>query len=124
MSTKKSSPEASTKEQTLGEFLRNIRMSIPLTLREAEEASGVSNAYLSQLESGKISKPSPPFLNKLATAYQISYEALMEKAGYVSKGTAPRLTGRLATFADNKLTPEEEQALLSFLGFMRSQKKG
>jgi HTH-type transcriptional regulator, competence development regulator len=124
MNTKKTSPDSSTKEQTLGEFLRTIRMSIPLTLREAEEASGVSNAYLSQLESGKISRPSPPFLHKLATAYQISYEALMEKAGYVSKDAAPRLTGRLATLADKKLTPEEEQALLSFLGYMRSQKKG
>jgi transcriptional regulator with XRE-family HTH domain len=124
MSTKKGPPEAPTKEQSLGEFLRTIRMSIPLTLREAEDASGVSNAYLSQLESGKIAKPSPPFLHKLATAYGISYEALMEKAGYVGKSTSPRLTGRLATFAGQKLTAEEEQELLKFLGYMRSQKKG
>ena len=124
MRTRKTSTGALTKEQSLGEFLRMIRLSIPFTLREAEEASGVSNAYLSQLEGGKIAKPSPPFLHKLATAYQINYEALMEKAGYVGKNATPRLTGRLATFSKQKLTPEEEQELLKFLGYMRSQRKG
>ncbi len=123
MTTKKT-PEGASKEQPLGEFLRTIRMSIPMTLREAEEASGVSNAYLSQLEQGKIAKPSPPFLHKLAAAYQVSYETLMERAGYVEKGKTPRLTGRLATFASEKLTPDEEQELLKFLGYIRSQKKG
>ena len=123
MSKKNDSAGTPAKQPSLGEFLRTIRMSIPLTLREAEEASGVSNAYLSQLESGKIARPSPPFLHKLATAYGISYETLMEKAGYVAKAATPRLTGRLATFAGQKLTPEEEQELLKFLGYMRSQKK-
>jgi transcriptional regulator with XRE-family HTH domain len=110
------------KQQTLGEYLRLIRLSIPMTLREAEEASGVSNAYLSQLEQGKIARPSPPFLHKLAMAYKVSYEALMEKAGYVDKGPTARLTGRLATFVIDELTPDEEQQLLKFLAFLRSQR--
>jgi transcriptional regulator with XRE-family HTH domain len=112
------------KDQSLGEFLRTIRLSMPMTLREAEDASGVSNAYLSQLEHGKILKPSPHFLHKLAVAYGVSHEALMEKAGYVDKGPTARLTGRLAMFANKKLTAEEEQELLKFLGYIRSQKKG
>lgn len=124
MSTKNASSESTTKPQSLGEFLRTIRISIPMTLREVEEASGVSNAYLSQLEQGKIARPSPPFLHKLATAYKVSYETLMERAGYVEKGKTARLSGRLATFAENKLTPDEEQELLKFLGYIRSQKKG
>ena len=124
MTTKKASSEPATKHLSLGEFLRMIRMSIPMTLREAEEASGVSNAYLSQLEQGKIAKPSPPFLHKLAAAYGVSYETLMERAGYVEKGKTARLTGRLATFAEEKLTPDEEEELLKFLGYIRSQKKG
>lgn len=123
MSTKKPSPEAPPREQSLGDFLRTIRMSLPLTLREAEEASGVSNAYLSQIEQGKIARPSPPFLHKIAAAYGVSYETVMEKAGYVAKNSTPRLTGRLATFAQEDLTPDEEQELLKFLGYMRSQKK-
>ena len=121
--TPQKTSDAPAKSQSLGEFLRTIRMSIPMTLREAEDASGVSNAYLSQLEQGKIARPSPPFLHKLAAAYGASYEALMEKAGYVAKAASPRLTGRLATFAQEQLTAEEEQELLKFLGYMRSQKK-
>jgi|SRR5271165_305052 len=123
MSNKKDGAGEAAKDQSLGEFLRTIRLSIPMTLREAEDASGVSNAYLSQLEQGKILKPSPHFLHKLAGAYGVSYEALMEKAGYVDKGPTARLTGRLATFANKKLTAEEEQELLKFLGYIRSQKK-
>jgi transcriptional regulator with XRE-family HTH domain len=124
MTNKKGQPEESPKEQPLGEFLRTIRVSIPLSLREAEEASGVSNAYLSQLEQGKISKPSPHFLHKLAAAYGVSYDALMERAGYITKSATPRLTGRLPTFAKEKLTADEEQELLNFLGYIRSKKKG
>ena len=123
MGTRKTASESPTKEQSLGEFLRMVRLSMPLTLREAEEASGVSNAYLSQLEGGKVTRPSPPFLHKLAVAYGISYDALMEKAGYVGKSATPRLTGRLATLSKQELTPEEERELLKFLGYMRSQRK-
>ena len=32
----------------------------------------------------------------------------MERAGYVAKGKTARLTGRLATFAEEKLAPDEE----------------
>ena len=61
MSAKKDeSSGESTKDQSLGEFLRTIRLSMPMTLREAEDASGVSNAYLSQLEQGKILKTLAP----------------------------------------------------------------
>lgn len=123
MSTKKGTGDAAGDQPSLGEYLRTIRLSIPMTLREAEDASGVSNAYLSQLEQGKIAKPSPHFLHKLAAAYGVSYEALMEKAGYVTKGPTPRLTGRLPTFAEKELTAEEERELLRFLGYLRSQKK-
>src|SRR4030095_10467564 len=45
----------------LGAMLAGLRTAKGLSLREVEEATGkaVSNAYLSQLENGKIRKPSP-----------------------------------------------------------------
>ncbi len=45
---------------TLGEYLGSIRTDRKLTLRAVEEATNkeVSNAYLSQIENGKIQKPS------------------------------------------------------------------
>jgi HTH-type transcriptional regulator, competence development regulator len=111
---------------SLGAFLATVRKSKQLTLRAVEEATErtVSNAYLSQLENDKISKPSPNILYKLAAVYGISYEALMEKAGYFTRAEERSPTGkhgRAATFAIADLTPEEEQELLEYLAFLRSR---
>lgn len=114
--------------QTLGEYLANVRTSKQLSLREVEEAAGgiVSNAYLSQLEHGRINKPSPNILHSLAQVYGVPYETLMEKAGYIVASapdqTASRRHGRVATFAKDNLTNEEEEALLEYLAFLRSKK--
>jgi transcriptional regulator with XRE-family HTH domain len=70
-------------EMRLGQKLRKVRKSKNLSLRQVEEATGISNPYLSQLETGKIKKPSPFFLHKLAKIYSIPYENLMEDAGYL-----------------------------------------
>src|SRR5437879_5463731 len=70
--------------QSLGEFLAFTRGIKKLTLRDVEDATEkeVSNAYLSQLETGKITKPSPNVLHALAQVYAVPYELLMQKAGY------------------------------------------
>jgi len=47
---------------TLGDELRSIRAGRGLTLRAVEQATGISNAYLSQLETGKIDRPKPELL--------------------------------------------------------------
>jgi transcriptional regulator with XRE-family HTH domain len=112
---------------TLASYLADLRVAKGLTLRDVEEATNkeVSNAYLSQLEHGRITKPSPNILHSLATVYGASYETLMEKAGYIVAG-GKRKTGqkhgRAATFAIDNLTPEEEDALLSYLAYLRSRK--
>ena len=105
---------------TFGEYLSSLRRAAQLTLRQVEEATQnqVSNAYLSQLENSKITKPSPNILHALATVYKTSYEALMQRAGYLTEGAA-----RPATFAISDLTPEEEGALIAYLDFFRKQKK-
>src|SRR6201988_1911506 len=73
------------KPAELGTLLADLRTAKGLSLREVEEATGkaVSNAYLSQLENGKIRKPSPTVLHSLAGVYGLPYEVLMEKAGYL-----------------------------------------
>ncbi len=59
----------------------SVRASHRLTLRQVEEVTGISNAYLSQLETGKIAQPSPNYLYKLAEVYRLPYDLLMEKVG-------------------------------------------
>jgi transcriptional regulator with XRE-family HTH domain len=51
------------------ENLRQIRKERGLTLRQVEEMTGISNAYLSQLETGKIKKPSHHVIQTLYGAY-------------------------------------------------------
>jgi len=108
----------------LGAVLGDLRRAKGLSLREVEEATGkaVSNAYLSQLENGKIKKPSPNVLHSLAEVYVVPYEALMEKAGYLlpSEDGGGRRS-RLAAFAIDDLTAEEEEELLKYLAFLRSR---
>jgi transcriptional regulator with XRE-family HTH domain len=112
----------------LGVLLADLRTAKGLSLRQVEEATeqAVSNAYLSQLEKGKIRKPSPNVLHSLAAVYAVPYEVLMEKAGYLlpsSEGEGGRRRRRLAAFAIDDLTAEEEEELLKYLAFLRSRKR-
>ena len=69
---------------TLGEMLRSFRAKQGRSLRDVERLTGISNGYLSQLESNAIKEPSPKHLFRLATAYGVEYGLLMELAGYVA----------------------------------------
>src|SRR5258707_9583466 len=73
------------KPKSFGSGLKTAGELRNLSLREVETATGISNAYLSQLENNKIKKPSPHFLHKLSALYEIGYELLMESAGYVQR---------------------------------------
>jgi transcriptional regulator with XRE-family HTH domain len=109
----------------LGRLLADLRVAKGLSLRQVEEATerAVSNAYLSQLERGKIRKPSPNLLHSLAAVYGVPYEALMEKAGYLlpSEGKESAHRKRLNAFAIDDLSAEEEEELLKYLAFLRSR---
>ncbi len=118
-------PDGVGRPNQLGALLADLRKAKGLSLREVEEATGkaVSNAYLSQLENGRIRKPSPNVLHGLAGVYAVPYETLMEKAGYLlpPEGRAGGRRRRLAAFAIDDLTAEEEAELLKYLAFLRSR---
>lgn len=112
----------------LGEYLASVRVDRGLSLREVERATDktVSNAYLSQIENGQIKRPSPNILYALAELYGVSYEDLMERAGFVTptrSRSSHQRHGRIATFADQNLTEEEEAELVQYLHFIRSRRK-
>jgi transcriptional regulator with XRE-family HTH domain len=131
MATNPTEGAGPTSPRSLGEYLGYIRTVKKLTLREVEQATSkeVSNAYLSQLETGKITKPSPNVLFALSRVYAVPYEVLMEKAGYIAPSSVKpsgtqegRRHGRVATFANESLTPKEEEELLEYLAFLRSRR--
>jgi len=113
----------SKKPSNLGKYLKSLRAANGLSLRAVEKETGISNAMLSQLESGKVKQPSPIFLYKLAEFYGVPYETLMEKAGYpVPKPVNTDAQKELSTFHRlGRLTNEEEETLLEFLSFIRSR---
>lgn len=57
--------------ETLDELVRFARAKYGLSLREAEEKTGISNAYLSQIENGKIIDPKIGTLKKLALGFPL-----------------------------------------------------
>jgi len=66
--------------ETLGDYLREQRVSARLSLRQLAEQAGVSNPYLSQIERG-LRRPSAEVLQQLAKALRISAETLYVRAG-------------------------------------------
>jgi len=113
--------------EALGAYLNSLRAGLEMSLRDVEEATDkqISNAYLSQLENGKILRPSPHVLYTLSNVYGVSYTKLMKRAGYVFPAkTAPGRAkhGRAATFSVDNLTSEEEAELLKYLAWYRTHR--
>lgn len=110
--------------KSLGRTLKDSRELISLTLRQVEEATGISNAYLSQLENDKIKKPSANVLYKLASLYNVELDSLLYAAGIIEK-ESPQKNKLLNTIAlsAEKLTSDEEQALLDYLKYLRFSNK-
>lgn len=123
-------------KKTLGELLKELRTANKLTLREMERRTGISNAYLSQVESGHIKQPSPNYLYKMAEVLNYPYDALLERAGHIvpnrqkpqkqskaEKHSAEQAKA-FAIFSSVKdLTEEEAEALVEFLNWRRSRKE-
>jgi len=110
--------------RSLGQELQTARKLKKLSLREVETATGISNAYLSQLENDKIRKPSPQFLGKLASLYDLDFQIIMEAAGYIApakRETGPKTLSGDVLFKE-PLTPAEEEQLVDYLAFIRSKK--
>lgn len=111
--------------KTLGQFLKAAREDRQLSLRGVEKESGISNAYLSQLEGDKIKQPSPTLLHKLCEVYDVSYNTALELAGYPANQIVeePLLGNKLAARL-GQVTRKEEDALVEYLEFLRSRGKG
>jgi transcriptional regulator with XRE-family HTH domain len=111
----------------IGPYLKEVRERHNLTLRAVEEKTGISNAYLSQLENCKISNPSPLILQKLADCYKIPYERLMELVGYplpaksVSEKEKLQPTFRLSSGFED-LTEKEKEDVMEYIQFLKSRR--
>lgn len=105
-----------------GHYLRTLRKAKRLTIDDLAAKLGVSNAYISQIETGKRGIPSPELLKQFHLALDVAYEHLMEKAGYVELSSPPS-QDLMSLFKDNqtlyykgiRLTPKQHQLLKDIL---------
>ena len=111
----------------LGKFLKEARKAEKATLRFVEKQTGISNAYLSQLENGKIRQPSPTLLHKLCELYDVSYAEAMKLADYPIPSESdfpnkPIETAEPGLFTRfGQITADEEKKLAEYLDFLRSK---
>ena len=71
--------------QKLGEYLRNLRDSYNLTIREVSKKTGINTADLSRIESGLKERVNPLHLLELARVYKINVIELYLIIGYLEK---------------------------------------
>lgn len=111
----------------LGEALKDARKNLGFTLRQVEDSTGISNAYLSQLENNKIKNPSVNILSKLSSLYRISLKSLLSNANMIDEQDEEKhkenfsFAQRIAFKAED-LTEEEKKELLKYLEYIRHRK--
>lgn len=83
----------------LGEYLKHLREQKEYSVNQLALKSGISNAQISRIETGKRKSPKPETLRNLAEALDVPYGDLMTRAGYTDKVdvTEPQNTGKASS---------------------------
>lgn len=118
--------------ETLGTTLKAAREKLNLTLRDVDKATGISSAYISQLENDHVKNPSASVLYNLAEAYGLQMDDLLRAAGIMkaesgnsssvvtksantgSNAEDEDLAKRIAFYAKN-LTNDQQEELIEFI---------
>jgi len=96
--------------ELFGSKLREYRKESNLTLVQLSELTGISQSYLSQIETGKAGIPSPDMLRRLADglSYPATYAALLHDAGYEELAKAVKWQEVVDAFGDVDFEGVEE----------------
>jgi len=109
-----------------GRRLREVREKRSESLRKVERRSGLNSGYLSQLENGKITHPSPSILQKVAAGYELRFEDLLRWTGYVSSPqdeVTPNQAVALSTVSGlGDPSDEELQTLKAIVDLLQSKR--
>lgn len=123
-----------TQRETLGGFIRTQRKLANLSLRQLAEMTSLSNPYLSQVERG-LHQPSVRVLKLISDALNVSAETLLAQAGLLdgdwagaaaaagrASAAAPAADAEAAILADQRLTDEQKNALITvYRSMLRSE---
>ena len=73
---------------SLSDYIREMRKQKDWSQRDLATASGISNAEISRIESGKRKEPSPSVLKAIASALNVPVEEVLQQAGVIERGKA------------------------------------
>ena len=106
----------------LSTALAKRRHELGLSLRDVEQATGISNAHVSQIETGAIERPAPNLLYELATVYQLDFKKLLRLAGLTKRNNSARGARLNAAFrALEDLTPTQQADAVAYLESLRNK---
>jgi transcriptional regulator with XRE-family HTH domain len=121
-----------TKDISLGEIIRQQRVTIPLTLQELAQKAGVSPSHLGRIERGERF-PSARILRKIAKPLSFGEDELFTLAGYltpqpstVSESRPSYISGRLDPYVSKVLANEPievQHAIIGILSILKSLSK-
>jgi transcriptional regulator with XRE-family HTH domain len=104
--------------QDVGGFIRDLRQTARISLRQLADRAGVSNPYLSQIERG-LRKPSAEVLQQLASALRVSTPAMYLRAGLLDSEGQQGVLAAIA--ADHELTMAQKQSLSQIYETFRNE---
>jgi len=89
--------------KSFGMFLRKKRNEKKMTMMELSEITGVTQSYISQIETGKKGIPQPETLKRLAKGLEIPYSTLMVAAGYLDENEKKPSFGKIFLSIDSNI---------------------
>ena len=106
----------------LAAFISEKRAGRGFSLRKLAELSDVSHTEIKRIEDGLRKQPSPAVLRSISVALGVSYEEIMEVAGYVLPTRAKPATSSRIKGADD-LSSVEVAKVEEYIAFLKTQRK-
>ena len=99
-------------EDDFGSWIKQLRLAKGYSLKDLENASGVTASYIHRIESGSRKTPSVPVAEKLAIGLGVSPDEFLRKLNLVSSDTVDRKIALTELIAKSTFTINEEQVTI------------
>lgn len=111
-----------SKTNPLGEYIRQRRDVLNMSLRQLAERSGYSRGSLSLIENG-LRAPTPETLQRIAEALRVDYEDLYAVSGISLPEKLPELDAYLRTRYRDELTAADRRSLEQYFDELRGKRR-
>ena len=106
----------------LASYIKEKRAERGFSLRKLADLSDVSHTEIKRIEDGLRKQPSPAVLRTIAVALGVSYEEVMEIAGYVLPARAKNTQSSKIRGSED-LSSVEIAKVEEYIAFLKTQRK-